>query len=120
MWHSTLSEENQRDLERVQKNAMRNMLKEKYTDYKDALNILKLEPLYERREKLLLKYGKQCTTLEQTKELFPLKKKHHSMQTRKDEKYEVVSANTERYKNSTVPYLQRLLNKENIMKRPPG
>ena len=112
VWHSTLTEENRTDLERVQKNATRNILKEKYLSYEDALDILKLEPLHERREKLLLKFGKQCTTLEQTKDLFPLKQKNHAMHTRTSEKYEVAKANTKRYSDSTVPYIQRLLNKE--------
>ena len=91
-----------------------------YQDYQDALKILKLEPLNDRREKLLLKYGKQCTSLEQTKELFPLKKKSHSMNTRNNDLYEEVRAHTTRFKNSTVPYIQRLMNKETTMRRPPG
>ena len=34
---------------------------EKYSNYTDALKILKLGTLNERRDKLILKYGKQCT-----------------------------------------------------------
>ena len=96
------------------------ILKEKYTNYSEALGILKLEPLNERRVWLLLKYGKQCTQLEQTRDLFPLKHKPHVMLTRNSEKYEVTNANTNRYYNSTVAYLQRLLNKEELKKRLPG
>ena len=112
LWHSTLTEENKTDLERVQKNALRNILKDRYTSYLEALKMLKLETLYERREKLLLNYGKKCTQLDQTKELFPLKEKDHFMQTRKSMKFEEVTAHTNRYYMSTVPYIQRLLNKE--------
>ena len=107
VWHSTLTEEkNRTDLERVQKNQIRNILKEKYTNYSEALSILKLEPLNERIEWLLLKYGKKCTQLEQTKELFSLKQKPHEMKTRNSEKYEVVTANTKIYYNSTIPYFR--------------
>ena len=91
-----------------------------YWNYEDALKVLKLEPLHERREKLLLKFGKQCTMLEQSKDLFPLKQKNHSMNTMTGEKYEVVKCNTERFRDSTVPYIQRILNKENMSKRLPG
>ena len=35
------------------------------------------------------------------------------MNVRKPGKYVVANANTERYKRSTIPYLQRLLNVEN-------
>ena len=48
--------------------------------------------------------------LEQTKELFPLNDRDLSMQTRNQEKYKILHANTERLKNSTVPYIQRMLN----------
>ena len=120
IWHSTLTEENKADLERVQKNACRNILKDKYKSYTDALKFLKLETLEERREKLILKFGKQCIKLEQTKELFPLKTKIHGMNTRSSEVFEVFNAHTQRYRNSTVPYIQRILNKENQRKRLPG
>ena len=120
IWHSSLSEENKEDLERVQKNALRNILKEKYSSYKDALKLLKLETLDDRRKKLLLVYGKQCTKIEQTKQLFPLKKKHHNMNTRSNETYEVLKTNTTRYRNSTVPFIQKLLNAESEVQRTPG
>ena len=112
IWHSSLSEENKEDLERVQKNALRNILKEKYSSYKDLLKLLNLETLDDRRKKLLLVYGKQCTKIEQTKQLFPLKKKHHNMNTPSNETYEVLKTNTTRYRNSTVPFIQKLLNAE--------
>ena len=70
------------DLERVQKNALRNILQEKYIDYGTALETLKLETLEKRREKLLLKYGKQCIKLEQTRNLCPLNENDHIMNTR--------------------------------------
>ena len=110
IWHSTLSEEDSINLERVQKNALRNILKEKYDSYENARKILKIETLYERREKLLKIFGKKCLKLEQTNYLFPLNDRTHGMQTRKNEKYKVLHANTERFKNSAVPYIQRVLN----------
>ena len=112
IWHSTLTEENNADLERVQKNALRNILKENYTTYEEALKSLNIDTLYERREKLMLTFGKKCLNLEQTKYLFPPSRKTHCMETRHKEKYEVCHSNTERLKNSTVPYIQRMLNKK--------
>ena len=53
IWHSTLSEEDNVNLERVQKNALRNILKDKYENYENARRVLKIKTLYERREKLL-------------------------------------------------------------------
>ena len=73
-------------MERVQKNACRNILQERYTDYDTALRILKLDTLDVRREKLLIKYDIKCTKQEETKHLFPLNTKEHEMNTRQEEK----------------------------------
>ena len=55
VWHSSLSEENKSDLERVQKTAFKIILGEKYKTYKHALNFLELESLNDRRKTLCLK-----------------------------------------------------------------
>ena len=110
IWHSTLTEENKEDLERVQKNACRNILQERYVNYENALHILKIDTLFLRREKLLYRFGKSCETIEHTRDLFPLNMKAHDMNTRGAEKYKVLHTNTERFRMSTVPYIQRKLN----------
>ena len=46
------------------------------------------------------------------KKLFPLAKTDHLMKTRAKEKFKVHQAKTERYKNSAIPYMQRLLNND--------
>ena len=58
VWHSMLSEENSNDLERVQKNALKIILQESYQTYQNALNILNLESLYDRRVNLCFKFAK--------------------------------------------------------------
>ena len=112
IWHSSLTVEDRISLERIQKNAFRNILQDKYLTYEEALKDLNLETLYARREKLLLTFGKKCTVLPQTKHLFPLNNKNHNIDLRKTEKYQVINAHTNRLKYSTVPYIQRLLNEE--------
>ena len=104
VWHSSLSKENSDDIERVQKSVLRTILGEDYTTYEDALETLMLAKLSDRREKLSLKFAKNCANNELTSELFPLN------DSRCREKYRVTHANTDRLKNSAVPYLQRLLN----------
>ena len=112
IWHSSLTQENRADLERVQKNALRNILQEKYENYETALKTLKLDTLEKRRELLMIKYGKKCLKLEQTKDLFPVQQLTHNMNTRNSKRYKEHRSNTERYRMSTVPYLQRILNSE--------
>jgi hypothetical protein len=120
LWHSTLTEEDSNNLERVQKNACRNILKERYLSYENAILVLRIPTLSQRRELLLYDFGKKCLYLDQMKHLFSLKEKAHCMNTRKEDKFHVLAAKTERLKNSTVPYLRKILNEkyqENMNKR---
>ena len=112
IWHSDLNEEDRISLERVQKNAFRNILQDKYISYEQALSDLKMETLFSRREKLLLNFGKKCAVSPQTRHLFPIKNRNHAIGTGNQEKYEVLHAHTGRLMNSTVPHIQRLLNRE--------
>ena len=112
IWHSTLTQEDSDNLERVQKNALRNILKERYSNYESSLKLVCLTTLFQRREKLLYNFGKKCINIEQTKHLFIRKKTDHPMKKRTQETYEVIHANTERLRNSTVPYIQRLMNRK--------
>ena len=83
-----------------------------FDPYEDSLILVRLETLYQRRQKLLYSFGKKCINIEQTKHLFIKKKTEHPMSKRYQETFQVVHANTERLRNSTVPYIQRLLNKK--------
>ena len=111
VWHSSLTEENEQDLERIQKSAVRIILGRDFSNYEDALIKTNLESLKTRREELCIKFAKKCLRSEKTKDMFPVRIKQHSMEIRDQEKYEVNHANTERMKKSSIPYMQRLLNK---------
>ena len=110
VWHSSLTEENKTDLERVQKTALKLILEEKYITYKHALRLLDLENLSERRDNLCLAFALKTSKNEKFRDMFPLKSKEHPMNTRKPEKFEVQHAHTERLKQSTVIFMQNLLN----------
>ena len=58
VWHSSLTDENSDDLERIQKCAVKIILGKKYKNYDDAINIVDLETLKERREYLSLSFTK--------------------------------------------------------------
>ena len=49
-------------LERVQKTAVKVILKDRYKNYDDALKILKLDSLEQRRDKLTLNLAKSSLT----------------------------------------------------------
>ena len=108
VWHSSLTQNNVEMLERVQKSSMRTIFGNKYESYEDSLNQLKLDTLEVRREKLCLSLAKKSLQLEKFKQLFPLNMNRH---TRNSNKFIVRKCRTERHKNSSIPFMQTLLNK---------
>ena len=115
-WHSSLTQENIDDLERVQKCAVRIMLGNKYNGYKDGLLKLDIENLSERREELCLNFARKCIKNPNTKQIFPENVKNHPMKTRMEERFKVNHANTERFRKSSIIYMQHLLNEKELMK----
>ena len=116
VWHSSLTNKNRSDLERVQKGAVRVIMGKNYKTYKKSLKILKLDTLEKRREKLCLQFAKKCTMNDKMKVMFPLHKTEHKMKIRNQKKYKILKANTKRMKQSALPYMRRLLNNEHEMK----
>ena len=104
LWHSSLTIKNIIDLERVQKSAVRIIIGQRYDSYSDTLKSLKIETLFERRERLCLRFAMKSLNVENFKHLFPLYEKKHDMMTRSSLKYEVCKANSKRYKVSTIQY----------------
>ena len=86
------------------------ILKENYSNYKDALKQTGLESLDERRETIALRFAKNCLKNENFSKLFPLNNHKHEMAVRNPLRYQIKKANTERLKVSTIPYMQRVLN----------
>ena len=110
VWHSGLSKESSDDLERVQKSALKVILKDSYKNYNNALNQLDLETLKERREYLCLKFAKKNLKNKKINYLFPPNNKTHIMDTRNQENFNIDYANTTRLQNSPIIFMQKLLN----------
>ena len=113
VWSSSLTQQNKDDLERTQKSFVKLILKNKFNTekenaYEDCLTRLNLQTLEQRRKLLSLNFAKNSTNHEQLKDLFTEKK--NIKNTRNPEKYEVPFSNTERMKNSSIIYMQNLLN----------
>ena len=79
VWHSSLSLKNMSDLERMQKAAVRVIMGNNYSSYKNGLKDLKLDTLERRRDLLCLIFAKNCLNSEKMKEIFPLNKTKHYM-----------------------------------------
>ena len=110
VWHTSLSLENSEDLERIQKSAMKILMKNEYKGYESSLRQLDLMKLSDRRDDLLLKYGLNCLKNEKTKHIFPQHKKTHNMTCRNMKTFSEQRCFTSRLQNSTIPQLQKRLN----------
>ena len=111
VWHSSLSQQNINDLERVKKSATKIILGNNYTGYKNSLLKLDILSLSERREQLCLQFALKCTRNPRAKHMFSENMKIHEILTRKPQKYFVQHANTIKLQNSSIIYMQHLLNK---------
>ena len=116
VWHSSLTEDQRTGLERIQRVALRIILKDDYESYEEALKTVKIETLDNRREHLCLEFATACTKDKSAniRDTFPL---NNERTTRNPEKFVVQYARRERLKKSAIPYMQRLLNKFNSTKK---
>ena len=110
VWHKNLTNENESDLERVQKSAFRIILKNEYISYENALYTLEMETLKDRRETLFRKFTIKSLQVKQMNNILKINDKTHNMKTRNMEQYIVQNANTERFRKSTGIQMQHLVN----------
>ena len=117
IWHASISEESSNAFERVQKIALRLILKQGYISYQNALEITGFILLSERREDLCLQFAKSCVKNDKAKSMFPINDDNFYMNNRPNihrEKYKVLLATSKRLKKSAIPFMQELLNKEHF------
>ena len=112
VWDSGLTKENIQDLERTQKTFVKLILEENYKNYQCSLQTLQLETLEERRKNISLNFAKTSIADGHFSDLFPIRNKTHPMKKRKIKKFKVFHAHTERYRNSPILSMQRMLNDE--------
>ena len=103
----TQAEEN--DIERVQKVACRLILQEEYISYENALDVLDLDNLKDRRQKLCLKFAKRCLKFDKSKSMFP-RNEPDMHNIRSYQPFKVNYASKDRLLTSAIPQMQRLLN----------
>ena len=112
VWGGSLTQENIESLERTQKTFSKMVLKQRYKNYENALLFLNLDTLEQRRKEFFKRFAKNEILKNTLNDLLPLNNKKHNMKTRKNEKYVVNFANTNRLKNASVISMQKILNDE--------
>ena len=112
VWHSTLTSDQSKNLENVQKLCLKIITGPDYTNYEEVLDTHNLEKLSDRRQARCLKFGLKSLLHPVHSKMFPVNQHVLSDQYEglSREHFEVNWAKTESYRMSTVPYVQRLLN----------
>ena len=114
-WHSGLTKKQSLDIERVQKVAVRIILSDSETglcefSYQMGLVILELEPLEDRRQRLCRTFATK-TLKSRHAQMF--KVKNNPYNTRSKPEFVAPKCNTNRFYNSPLNYMTRLLNNDN-------
>jgi len=111
VWNGSITARQTQQLERIQKRACRIILGPTYTTYTEALATTNLQSLVDRRYHLCSQFANKCITSDRYVDLFPVNNRTHTMCTRmKTKPYRVPRYRTERYGNSSIPYLTKILN----------
>ena len=110
VWNTSLSAQNIEDLERIQKTAVKIIIKQRNLTYTKALQLLELETLHERRYFLNVNFARKSLQNKSLSDMFVQNKKIHKMTTRNPDKFDVHKSHTERLKMSAIPQMQRMLN----------
>ena len=109
VWHSSLTQGNISDIERVQKTSLHIILGDEYVSYQNALSITSLEPLDARRKRLCSKFATKAVKHNKHSNWFKINKKVTITRQQQPRFCHVVSR-TNRFNRSPISYLTSLLN----------
>ena len=110
VFHSSLTKNESKQFETVQKKALAIILGRDYVSYESALSNLNLERLDIRRDMLCQNFALKCVNSKRHKSMFPLNP-YNRPNLRNPKPYLEPRCNTSRYYKSSIPYMIRLLNK---------
>ena len=110
VFHSSLTQQQNNKLEKIQKTCLKVIYGDEYEDYESALAKSGLQKLSERRLKRCLDFSLKCLSNPKMRKMFP-ENPNFSERIRHSEMFSVNFASTNSYKQSAIPFCQRLLNK---------
>ena len=109
VWHSSITQEERMDIERIQKTACNIILGDHYQSYTSALKMLCLDTLFNRRTKLCKNFARKSAISRKFSNWFKVNKKI-SITRNKQDKYCKVYSRTVRFDKSPLSYLTSILN----------
>ena len=110
-FHSSLTLNQSKAIERCQAVCLRIILQESYESYESALVKTGCEKLSTRRHNRCLDFSLKCIGHKQNKRMFPTNPNlQNGIEVRQRERFIVNFARTQAYQRSAIPYCQNLLN----------
>ena len=110
MWNGSLTQEEVRAIERIQRTALAIIRAEKHTRYTEALEYFQMDTLEDRREMLCLKFARKAQKNPKFSHWF--QKNESTVNTRSDKlPFVIPKTRTRRFKKFAILYLTDLLNK---------
>ena len=83
LWHSSLTQEEDRKIENIQKSSLKKILQEIFINFDTALEISALQKLSQCRQYHCLSFSKKCLRNKQTAGMFPLNTKVYTEDTKR-------------------------------------
>ncbi len=111
VWHSSITDRQTHELERIQKRAVKTILGPEYTSYKEGLSACNIDSLANRRTAQCLKFAESLSDNIRCKHLIPPTRfVSHGKNLRNSNSITQLRSRTTRFQNSPVPYFISLLN----------
>ena len=109
VFNGNLTQSHILSLERIQKRACRTILGDQYINYDQALEVCSLQTLSDRRKQLCTNFASSLVNNPLCKHWLPVNN-NVDYSLRRRTKYRQFHCKTNRYRNSSIPYLIDLLN----------
>ena len=109
-WSSSLSLTQRKQLERVQKRAVKIILGRSYTTYEEALSTLQLPTLSQHHSHLMQQFGTKLLTHPRHRDLLPASIPPPRRAVRHHNIIQPIRATTDRYKCSPIPTIVGIIN----------
>ena len=109
VFHSGLTKNQSKDIEKIQKRALKLILGNQYSCYDEACTLMSAEPLSDRRDTLCVTFMKRTVKGGLHEDIF-MPRTGSSMTRSNNNLIREYTCNTQRYFNSPLVYLSRLYN----------
>ena len=109
-FHSSLTQEQSRKIENIQKTCLKIILQDEYQDYVSACQYFNISSLLQRREDRSLIFARRCLDNKEMSRFFPQVPILPQQVLRAPDKYVVNFAHGTKYQNSAIVHCQKQLN----------